>query len=266
MRLVTVSFFLVAAIGAVLFLLVWFLTNNMDAAKGVAACAVAALPTVSSALEKSEAKESSLPDKKMAIRSIEGFSISFPAVVAIGAVIGVAILNLGSFFGGVLVAAVRALGTNETMSAAEQGRLFPIVGLANLPILVVGSYLLGKWVSWRCAKKGILAVVLMAFLIAIINRTFDAITLTKEEWQALFHGSEKDFTGMATAIIPQFTIILIPGLFGYWRGCRQRTNKYMDYLLSALPEETRNSIVDLAFDEVTRVVDARRAKAKMTAG
>jgi len=266
MKLVTISFFLVAAIAAVLFLLVWFLTNNVEAARGVAACAVAALPTVSSALEKSEAKESSLPEKKMAIRSIEGFSISFPAVVAIGAIIGVAILNLGSFFGGMLVGAVRQLATSETMDAAEKGRLFPIVGLANLPFLIIGSYLLGKWVSWRCGKWGIAAVVLIAFLIAALNRTIDAFTLTSDEWQALFHQSEKNFLGMAIAIIPQFAMIVIPGLLGYWRGRRRRMTKYMDYLLSALPEETRNSIVDLAFDEVTRVVDARRAKAKMTAG
>ena len=39
-------------------------------------------------------------------------------------------------------------------------------------------------------------------------------------------------------------------------------SKYMGYLLSALPEETRNSLVDLAFDEVKKIVDAQRQQSR----
>jgi hypothetical protein len=55
------------------------------------------------------------------------------------------------------------------------------------------------------------------------------------------------------------SFILVPGLLGFWRGRRERTSKYMVYLLSALPEETQNSLVDLAFEEVREIVEARRS-------
>src|SRR5258707_15357382 len=76
MKTMTVSFLLVASIAIILFVLVWLLTGNVDAAKGAGAFAVTALPSMASWLEHSEAKKSIIPGKNMAIRSFEGFSIS----------------------------------------------------------------------------------------------------------------------------------------------------------------------------------------------
>ena len=262
MKTITVSFLLIVALATILFLSVWGLTGSVDAAKGAAAFAVTALPSVSSWLEQSEAKRSIIPGYKMAIRSIDGFSISLPVLVAVGTMIALAILIIGNAFSSFVLESVRSVFSQAPeLSDAEKAALISLSGLANLPILLVGTYLLGKWVSWRCARNGILAVVLIALLTAFLNRLTDFFILTPGEFQALFQ-REKTIPNLAPFFLVQFVSISVPGLLGFWRGRRERMSKYMGYLLSALPEETRNSLVDLAFDEVKKIVDAQRQQSR----
>jgi hypothetical protein len=259
MKTMTVGFLLVAATATILFLLIWVLTNNVDAAKGAAAFAVTALPAVSSWLEHSEAKKSSIPGEKIAIRSFEGFSISLPAVVALGTIIALAVLNIGNFFAGFFAAAMRFAASGQEIDEPQKGELLQTAILAYLPILAAGLYFLGKWISWRCARNGILAVVLIAFLTASITKLSDFMILTPTQWHSLNPLHEKTVPALLAVVSYQFAFIAVMGLLGFWRGRRQRTSKYMNYLLSALPEDTRNSLVDLAFDEVRKIVDARRS-------
>ena len=51
---------------------------------------------------------------------------------------------------------------------------------------------------------------------------------------------------------------IVPGLIGYWRGKRQSLSKYLHYLLSVLPPQTRDTVVELAFDEAQKVSAAAR--------
>jgi hypothetical protein len=258
MKTMTMSFLFVAVLAPILFLLVWYLTDNVDAAKGAAAFAVTALPSISSWLEHSEAKQSSIPGKKMAIRSFEGFSISLPVAVAVGTIVGVAIVNIASFFSGFVVGLVRSVAAGQAPEVAETSTLLRASTLGNLPIFLIGFYLLGRWLSWRCSKNGILAVVLMALLTAIMNRLLELLVMSPEVWQS-FYGPERTVLSLLVLVFVQFAFILVPGLLGFWRGRRERTSKYMVYLLSALPEETQNSLVDLAFEEVREIVEARRS-------
>jgi hypothetical protein len=265
MKTITVSFLLVAALAAVLFLSVWYVTDNIDAAKGAAAFAVTALPSVSSWFEQSEAKKSSVPGEKMAIRAFEGFTISFPVVVALGTIIALAILNIGMFFTGGLVGMMGSSASGQALSVSEKAELIGIAGLGNVPILSIGSYLLGKWISWRCARHGILAVLLVALLTALISKTIDFAALTADEWRTLYQ-QERTVVSAIVVWLMQFAFISVASLLGYWRGRRQRTTKYMNYLLRALPDETQNSLVDLAFDEVKRIVDAKRSSQPLARG
>jgi hypothetical protein len=61
------------------------------------------------------------------------------------------------------------------------------------------------------------------------------------------------FFGILMRITKTAFIIVVPGLIGYWRGQRQRLSKYLDYLLSVLPQQTRDTVVDLAFEEAQKV-------------
>ena len=42
------------------------------------------------------------------------------------------------------------------------------------------------------------------------------------------------------------------GLLGYWRGRHQRLGTYLAYLLGSVSTETRQSIVELAFEEAKK--------------
>ena len=63
---------------------------------------------------------------------------------------------------------------------------------------------------------------------------------------------------MLKRIIIISLIVIVPGLIGYWRGKRQSLSKYLYYLLSVLPPQTRDTVVELAFEEAQKVSAAAR--------
>src|SRR5882724_10384516 len=157
MKTMTVSLLFVSVIATILFLTVWYLTDDAKAAREAAAFAVAALPSISSWLEHSEAKQSSDPGKRMAIRSFEGFSISLPVAIAVGTIVGVAIVNIGSFFSGFAAGMTRAEAASQAPEIAERAKALAGANFANIPIFLVGFYLLGRWLSRR-SRNAIFAV------------------------------------------------------------------------------------------------------------
>ena len=50
-----------------------------------------------------------------------------------------------------------------------------------------------------------------------------------------------------------FGSMTVPGLIGVWRGKRMRLTRYLGYLLSRLPMDTRFAIVNMVYDEVNRL-------------
>jgi hypothetical protein len=254
-KTMTVSLLFVLVLATILFLLVWYLTDDAKAAREAASVALAALPGLSSWLEHLEARHSSDPGKRMAIRSFEGFSISLPLAVAMGTMVGVAIIAIASVFAGVALSAA----TSQILEGAKGAASLAAANFGNIPIFLVGFYLLGRWVSWRCSRNGTLAVVLTALLTATILRSTDFLLMSPEEWES-YYQLKRTSLGLLEAALIEFAAILVPSLLGAWHGRRERMSKYMGYLLSALPEETQNSLVDLAFEEVTNIVEARRSR------
>jgi hypothetical protein len=47
-------------------------------------------------------------------------------------------------------------------------------------------------------------------------------------------------------------ILFLSGCWGYWRGRRQRLAVYLAYLLGRVSTDTRETIVQLAFQEASR--------------
>jgi hypothetical protein len=258
MKTMTISFLLAAALAGVLFLVVWYLTNNAEAAKAASAFAVTALPSISTWLEQAQARQSAVPGKKMTIRSFEGFSISLPLSVAIGTVVGVAIVNIAALFSGFVVGGVASLSGANTLDNAKAGELLRVGSVSAIPVLMIGFYLLAKWLTWR-SKKGILAVLLTVLMTAITDKLMD-FWLVPENWQS-FYEMERTARTLFLMTSAHFATLLIPSLVGFWRGRKEKTSRYMGYLLATLPQETQNSLVDLAYGEVTKIVDARRKAA-----
>jgi hypothetical protein len=249
----TISFLLAAIAAIVLYLIVWGMTSDVDAAKTAAAFSMTSLPGISSWLEHWEAKKSSLPGQKMAIRSLEGFSISFPILVAVGVIIAVAIVQIGAFISGIIVDMIN-LGTGaQRLSGSPR---YTAAGIANIPIVLIGAYLLGSWIGSRCARNGIFAVILVAALGAIASKSLDFLGMPSEEFHTLFGES---LASVFPFVLGLFGFFAISGLLGFWRGSRLQKTKYINYLLSALPEDTRNLLVDLAFEEAKKIADNRRA-------
>jgi hypothetical protein len=59
-------------------------------------------------------------------------------------------------------------------------------------------------------------------------------------------------------------MLLVAGLLGYWRGQKYRLSKYLHYLLGVLPAETRDAVIELAFEEAQKA-PAATGRARISA-
>lgn len=255
MKTMTTSLLFVAVLAAIFFVLIWFLTGDIGDAKGGAAFAVAGLPSISSWIEQLEAKRSSVPGAKMAIRSFEGFSISFPAAIAFGAIVAIAVINLSGAFVGFIAGAIGAVAH---IGEDAEGDLLRTASIGNIPIICIGFYLFGRWLGARTRKHGLYAVGLAVLIASVTTRLADFFLLPAETWRSLFR-MDAGVRQLLLLIAMQVALIAGPTLLGFWRGRKMRLSRYMAYLLSALPEETRDSLLDLAYEEVKQKVAAQRA-------
>ena len=59
--------------------------------------------------------------------------------------------------------------------------------------------------------------------------------------------------------ISEFPFLVCLGLIGYWRGRNFRLSRYLHYLLSVLPADTRDLVIELAFGEAQERSSATRS-------
>jgi hypothetical protein len=127
-------------------------------------------------------------------------------------------------------------------------------GLFGTIATIFGAYLVGRWIGARTSRFGIVAMLLIAPLTAVAAVGMDMLLAT------VFTGvadlGRLAFSGILMRITFISFIVIVPGLIGYWRGQRQKLSKYLDYLLSVLPQPTRDTVVDLAFGEAQNVAAA----------
>lgn len=96
-------------------------------------------------------------------------------------------------------------------------------------------------------------MLLVAFFTAVGSVAMDVVLLTDEMYLSVFDAERLAPSPLLSRIVPITLIFLVPGLLGYWRGRKYRLSKYLHYLLGVLPEETRDTVIDLAFDEAQKV-------------
>src|SRR4029077_6742618 len=99
----------------------------------------------------------------------------------------------------------------------------------------------------------LIAPITAAFLVGL-----DVLVVPDEAYRGMFGFERLSIFGILKRIATISFLIIVPGLIGYWRGQRQRLSKYLNYLLSVLPPQTRDTVVDLAYGEAQKVVPAMR--------
>jgi hypothetical protein len=226
--------------------------NHEEIAGGLAAIPIAGSPHIVELLERSQARRGVAGGQPNMIHSFKGFAISWPILALYGMVVVWAIMEASSAFAAILGGFIAGYVSGITKIEDLAGKLptvMAIMGLyISIPIRLVGGYLLGRWIGTRCARYGILALLLSVALGAIASMTGAYFVTSADTFKDVF-GAQNELGFMALAGATSFCYIFASGLLGYWRGRRRKLSRYMLYLLSVLPNDVRSVLVDLAFEE-----------------
>ncbi len=124
-----------------------------------------------------------------------------------------------------------------------------IVALTVIPQMIV-AYFVGRRIGVRSESKGLFAILALAFFVPFIDLVI--VLFSPDHGKPLFPSKPT---------ISEFLIVLlmgvikygVPAAFGYWRGRVIQLNRYLAYLLRALPKESQDALVNLASDEAKRL-------------
>ena len=128
-----------------------------------------------------------------------------------------------------------------------ESELTKYLQLQDIIVTAALSYFVGRWIGTRCSSKGMIAILLIIFLSTAMDLIFNF----------MFPDDPGDFPSMLLDLTS--LLFSIPaGVIGYRRGRKYRLSRYLHYLLSVLPPETRDTVIDLAFGEAQKIGSGRK--------
>jgi hypothetical protein len=260
MKPFAIAFGIVCGGAAVLFGLAFALLSLVAPLQTAASTAVApagaviaAFPKVAELLEQQESRKRLAAGSRKPVYDFLGFQITWPLMVVYGTI---ALSFLGQVAGGVAGLMLGLAGSSfEGENAPNAGGA---MGILTIIVTIFGAYFVGRWVGARTSRLGIVTMLLIAPITAALQVGLDVLFVPDEVYRGLLGSERLAFFGILVRIATISFLIIVPGLIGYWRGHRQRLSKYLNYLLSVLPPQTRDVVVGLAYEEAQKVVQAMR--------
>jgi|KBSSwiStaDraftv2_1062776.scaffolds.fasta_scaffold22936_6 hypothetical protein len=216
-------------------LVTWFGVDH-DAGKAVASIILGAFPKVREAMQKGRGPEQ--PE----VRPLQAFRISPALATLYVSIVGFAVLG---FTGGV-AGLLAAIGNGGLDSLAPP--LAIITFIFTFPML----FLCGRWIGRRCSYRPILIAVCCAIAIRILGTFFDVMAIPAVDYVKIY-GHEKTASNILIQISAgsaMFAILLVSGAL---LGRRQRLSNYFNYLLRQITPEGRGALVELAYEEASRI-------------
>jgi hypothetical protein len=245
MRELGIAFVITSAASVGLFCILSLLLQLDDhVAEGMAGMPFVAIHHICEWLEHRPAKTLPAEKRGEVISSFEGYAKSWPIATAYGVMLVIGITSAASVYSG---AAVTIIG------ASNQQGLGSSAGIVNIPIVLLGYYLVGIYAGSRCMSRGFLAILFIGLLGSVFIRSFDFIVMSPEDFSVIW---QKDKTILTFLEFSMGGCLLfwVPGFLGYWRGTRLRLSRYLAYLLHVLPVDTRQTLVTLAYSEAQTLV------------
>jgi hypothetical protein len=257
MKLFAIAFSITCVIAAVLFaialaVLLPFVEHSeaMKAAAALGGVPILTFPKIAEFLEQERSRKNLVAGKRTPVYDFRGFQIAWPLMVLYGVLLLAAIDAISSVVGGFLAA-----GVMISQDRQEDAITAMYVGVVMAtPPIIVGAYLVGRWIGTRCSRRGVIVVLLVVLAYTVLQ-------FVLEQSYLLIASDDDDvarFTRetLVVRLVAGACLSVLVLLIGYWRGRKARLSKYLYYLLGVLPAETRDTVVELAFDEAQKVASA----------
>lgn len=238
MKNVALSVLIVLVLGTVLVATLSMFEITKEAAKPIVGGFPLAIPAVHQLLQKSGSRLS-LSARKRGVVSFQGYTMPVVMVALYGFLILLSTSEMMGFLTGFAGAAAGV--------AAEKA--FYINLLAIIPEMIV-AYFVGRWIGVRSKSKGLFATLAIAFFVPFIDYA-GAILLSI---------TKATMGGFLVTLLIGVVKYGVPAVLGYWRGRVIQLSRYLAYLLRALPQESRDALVNLASDEAKRLASNHASK------
>lgn len=173
------------------------------------------------------------------IVTLDGFGLSPIIMATYGTLILFAVGNVGSALGGI-VAGILNL---------DESQVGPLIMLFSSIFVLYCAYVVGRWIGSRCKTHGILVTLVAVLCFRILGTTIDSNIISNENFQNLY-GEQMSFFFFLKQIFAALLILGGIALIGYWVGRKKRMSRYLSYLLRFIPDETRNDLLQLTYEEV----------------
>jgi hypothetical protein len=128
------------------------------------------------------------------------------------------------------------VGATSELSDSPPTFYFVVFGV--LPLRMIAAAYIGRWIGTR-SRPYVLAIVIGAIVLGFI-------AISVRDSNALSD------TDMILSITFGQLFFIIPAALGFWFGQRQKPAYYLAFILNVLPEQTRQTIVEMAQDEAKR--------------
>jgi hypothetical protein len=220
--------------------------GGSDAAKATASL-LSSIPVMSFTellkfLEGREGRKNLAAGKRAPIYDFSGFQIAWPLMALYGCFLLISI-DLASTVPAALVDEYIVGNFPDIEKPVRNACRLGLILSTNWFAMILCAYLVGRWIGTRCSSGGMIAVLLVIIISTAFWRAVDLLTPGEEE----FTPSEQVLD------LLRFPFLICIGLIGYRRGRKYRLSRYMHYLLDVLPAETRDTVIDLAFDEARKI-------------
>jgi hypothetical protein len=265
--------------GVILFAIIYFVSNDAHIAEGVGALPIVASHNVAEMLERRETRALVALKGTAVIESVKTFAIGWPIIVVYGTLIIVAVdvityafvrtaneffavtdatvdwpTAIGAVLGAMphkLVAGLMHTDLHTPAPVASAVLWATEFGLlvATTPLKLFAGFLVGRWIGMR-SRSGSWALMLAVAIIGALLLPL-AMGIIATTWGGA-PGNRYPVATVAALSISSAEFALA-GIVGVWRGHSRRLAGYMEYLLSVLPPESRETLVYLAYEEAKRV-------------
>ncbi len=243
MKNLLIAFLIVLTGAAISFTVLSVFEVQKEIAGSISGIFFGGISFVHQILEKRSIKPniSALPNH---IVNLEGFGLSPVTMTIYGSLMLFALANIGSMIGGSIAA----------LSNIDLG--LPTLFISAL-FVFPSSYIMGHWIGSRCLSHGIRTTLSVIFIFRLVASIIDSSYLSNEDYLSIY--GETNSVGFFLQQIASGLVILgIISLIGYWRGRKKRLLRYVGFLLNFLPNDTRNDLIQLAYEEVKSTLEKNK--------
>ncbi|MGA7486801.1 MAG: hypothetical protein WBW74_07675 [Xanthobacteraceae bacterium] len=250
MRNIILAVMIAVGASAIVYLLATVLGFPTEVAKGAAGLPAFAIQKVYEFLETRSAKRSLAKAGLKPTMSVNEFSIH-----PLSAFLFSFIMWSGVFFfsGSLMGMCVAMAGAISKIDIEEtQPKLFAyLIIFTALPLRIIAAAYIGCWIGTR-SRRYVLAILIGAIALgsgATFLLSF-LFLMNDDKFKVVAEG--RAALAQFIQIVPDIAIYIISAALGFWYGQRQKPAYYLGFIMKILPQQTRQTIVEMAQDEALR--------------